>query len=61
MFDNGLEWLVYDYIDGVLLSRVEEELLLDNLEAIYFKMGKQLGLIHQYKCNFRKYKGFTSQ
>ncbi|MCK9524668.1 MAG: aminoglycoside phosphotransferase family protein [Limnochordia bacterium] len=52
VFESGVEWLVYDYIDGVILSHVEDELSQDNLGTIYFEMGKQLGLIHQYKCDF---------
>lgn len=52
VFGNGLEWLVYDYIEGVLFSGVDDKLAEDNRVAIYFEMGRQLGLIHQHKCGF---------
>lgn len=52
VFENGLEWLVYDFIEGTLLSRVEHELSEDNRESIYHEMGKQLGLIHLHTCGF---------
>ncbi|HKM43638.1 MAG TPA: aminoglycoside phosphotransferase family protein, partial [Limnochordia bacterium] len=48
----GLEWLVYDFIEGVLLSRVDNGLAQDNREAIYVEMGRQLGQIHQHTCDF---------
>ena len=49
IFDDGLEWLVYDFIEGELLSKVDENLSLDNLKDIYYEMGRQLGIIHCYK------------
>lgn len=49
VFDNGLEWLIYDYIEGELLSKVDEKLSLDNLKDIYYEMGRQLGIIHYHK------------
>ena len=52
VFESGLEWLLYDFIEGDLLSRVDAGLALDNREAIYFEMGGQLGLIHQHKLDF---------
>lgn len=52
VFENGVEWLVSDFVEGTLLSRIDVELPRRNLEAIYFEMGRQLGLIHQHKCDF---------
>lgn len=49
VFDNGLEWLIYDFIEGELLSQVDEKLSLDNLKEIYYSMGRQLGIIHCHK------------
>lgn len=49
IFDNGLEWLVYDFIEGELLTQVHEKLSLDNLKDIYYEMGRQLGIIHCHK------------
>lgn len=49
VFDNGLEWLIYDFIEGELLSQVDEKLSLDNLKVIYYEMGRQLGIIHCHK------------
>ncbi len=52
VFESGLEWLLYDFIEGELLSRVDDTLPKDKREAIYFEMGRQLGLIHQYELDF---------
>jgi tRNA A-37 threonylcarbamoyl transferase component Bud32 len=49
VFDNGLEWLIYDFIEGELLIQVDEKLSLDNLKEIYYEMGRQLGIIHCHK------------
>lgn len=49
VFDNGVEWLIYDFIEGELLSQVYENLTLDNLTEIYYEIGKQLGIIHHHK------------
>lgn len=49
IFDNVLEWLVYDFIEGELLTQVHEKLSLDNLKDIYYEMGRQLGIIHCHK------------
>ncbi|WP_406242547.1 aminoglycoside phosphotransferase family protein [Tissierella carlieri] len=49
IFDNGLEWLVYDFIEGELLTQVHEKLSLDNLKDIYYEMGRQLGIIHCHR------------
>jgi len=67
--NNGLEWLIYDYIEGELLSQVDKKLSLDNLKEIYYGMGRQLGIIHYYKEfnffgsmdeNARSIQGFTT-
>lgn len=49
VFDNGLEWMIYDFIEGELLSQVDEKLPLDNLKDIYYEIGGQLGIIHFHK------------
>lgn len=49
VFDNGVEWLIYDFIQGELLSQVYEKLTLDNLTEIYYEIGKQLAIIHNHK------------
>lgn len=49
VFDNGIEWLIYSFIEGELLSQVEENLSLDNLKDIYYDIGRQLGIIHHHK------------
>ena len=49
VFDNGIEWLIYDFIEGELLSQVYEKLSLDNLKEIYYDMGRQLGIIHHHR------------
>ena len=41
VFDNGIEWLIYDYIEGDLLSKVAEKLPYDDLKDIYHEMGRQ--------------------
>lgn len=68
VFDNGLEWVIYDFIEGELLSQVDEKLSLDNLKDIYYEIGRQLGIIHFHKEfdffgsmdeNFRSIQNFT--
>lgn len=49
VFDNGLEWLIYDFIEGELLSKVIDKLPVENLKEIYYEMGIQLAMIHHYK------------
>jgi len=52
VFEDGQEWLVYDFLEGTIFSCVEHQLSQDNLESIYFEMGKQLGMIHCHTCDF---------
>lgn len=68
VFDDDLEWLIYDFIEGELLSQVIEKLSVDNLKEIYYEMGKQLSMIHHHKefdffgsmdQNGKSIKGFT--
>jgi aminoglycoside phosphotransferase (APT) family kinase protein len=49
VFDNGLEWLIYDFIEGELLSKVIDRLPVENLKEIYCEMGIQLGMIHHHR------------
>lgn len=49
IFDNGTEWLIYEYIEGVLLNHVIEKLRVNSLKEIYFDIGRQLSIIHHHK------------
>lgn len=48
-FDNGIEWIIYDFIEGQLLSHVYENISSNNLTEIFFDLGRQLGMIHDQK------------
>lgn len=49
VFDNGVEWLICNFIEGDLLNHVYDKMSLDNLKEIYYDMGRQLGIIHHHK------------
>lgn len=54
IFDDGMEWLIYKFIEGQLLSDVYKNISSNNLKEIYFEMGRQLGMIH-YQKEFKFY------
>ncbi|MFW6311508.1 MAG: aminoglycoside phosphotransferase family protein [Nanoarchaeota archaeon] len=56
VFDDGLEWILCEYIKGELLSKSIHNISAVNLKRIYYDIGKQLGLIH----NFRDFDFFGS-
>jgi len=47
-FDN-VEWILYEYVEGVILDKIYEEIPQCSLIDIYYKAGEQLGLIHSFK------------
>lgn len=47
--EKDIEWLLYDYTDGIILNNVMDELSKDNLKDIIYDAGQQLGKIHSYK------------
>ena len=49
IFNNGLEWMIYDFVEGELLGHVSKDISLENLKQIYIDMGRQLGMIHNHK------------
>lgn len=49
IFEDGLEWMISDFIEGQLLSHVDKNISLGNLKQIYIDMGRQLGMIHSHK------------
>ncbi|MEJ6951367.1 aminoglycoside phosphotransferase family protein [Natronospora cellulosivora (SeqCode)] len=76
IFDDGIEWLVYEFIEGKILLDLLDRISLENWNEIYYEMGKQLGLIHGYKNfnffgsmdeegnsinNFSKYRDYFEQ
>ncbi|MFW6029206.1 MAG: aminoglycoside phosphotransferase family protein [Halanaerobiales bacterium] len=49
VFDNGIEWLLCEFIEGAILIDLENNISSKNWKEIYYEMGKQLSLIHSYK------------
>lgn len=58
IFENGLEWMICDFIEGQLLSHASKDIPLDNLKKIYRDMGRQLGMMHNHK-EFNFYGGMN--
>lgn len=46
---DNVEWILYEYVEGTILTKVHEEVPQCNLIDIYFEAGEQLGLIHSFK------------
>ncbi|MFP4016662.1 MAG: phosphotransferase family protein [Halanaerobiales bacterium] len=49
IFEDGIEWMIYEYQEGVLLSEVVDEIPERALNELYYQLGRQLGLIHTYR------------
>lgn len=44
--ENGIEWMIYNHLPGVLLDSEFENLKKDNREEIFFQLGKEVKKIH---------------
>lgn len=49
VFDDGLEWLITEFIDGEILEDVKDDISSDNMYELYRDLGKQLGIIHTFR------------
>lgn len=52
ILDNGIEYLIYTYIDGIVLKEIEKLIPKENLKSIYKEIGLQLSLIHSNAFDF---------
>ncbi|WDV46451.1 phosphotransferase [Clostridiaceae bacterium M8S5] len=52
IFDDGVEWVLLNFIEGFTLNSTITDISDDNLQAIYFNIGAHLSVIHSNKHNF---------
>lgn len=46
---NGVEWLIYNFIEGQLLEQCYETLSDANLETLFFDIGREMARLHNVK------------
>ncbi|KRQ86180.1 Phosphotransferase enzyme family protein [Caloramator mitchellensis] len=49
ILNDGNEWMIYDYIDGVSLDSILERLSQNELNTLFIQVGEELGKIHAVK------------
>ncbi|MBF4694768.1 aminoglycoside phosphotransferase family protein [Fusibacter ferrireducens] len=46
ILDNGIEWLVYNFVEGQLLEQCYESISEANLNTLFFDMGREMARLH---------------
>ncbi|WBW99512.1 phosphotransferase family protein [Oceanirhabdus sp. W0125-5] len=46
IFEDGVEWILYHYINGEILETIEEKINRESLKHLYVELGEELGKIH---------------
>jgi len=46
---NGLDWVIYNYLEGWLLEHIYDDLDLDQLRDIFYQIGEKLAQFHSIK------------
>ena len=44
--DDGIEWMIYNFLDGWLLDQIYDDLDLDQLRYIFYEIGKRTAKLH---------------
>ena len=46
---NGVEWLIYGFIEGILMEQCYDMLSSANLEALFYDIGREMARLHKVK------------